>query len=158
VTCTDSGVWASIGFTEKCFALYGGIGTKADWNHEAGIRLILQSIATAAAKYGCSIEPLLSLSIDFYARVFVRIRHSPAEVKKLASKTMIVYNCDEGCSSWVEQRLGKAKECTNKNGNGTFMKFGLTQGPTASPMCDHCGTKMHVRGTLLSPARKKRLK
>lgn len=144
VTCTDSGVWASTGYSEKCFSLYGGVPVKAEWCHEAGLRLILHSVATAAAKYGCSIEPLLSLSIDFYARLFVRVRRSPAEVKKLASTTIIVYNCDEGCGSWTQQTLGKVKENANKSGKGTFLKFGLARAPTTAENCVECGFPMHV--------------
>jgi len=145
VTCTDAGVWASTGYSEKCYSLYGGTPVKGEWCHEAGLRLILHSIASAAGKYGLYIEPLLSLSIDFYARVWVRIRHGPAEVKKLASSTMIVYNCDEGCGSWVTQILGKAREKANKSGSGTFLKFGLARAPTVGENCAECGSVMHVR-------------
>ncbi|KAB8338892.1 hypothetical protein FH972_021834 [Carpinus fangiana] len=80
VTCTDAGVWASNGYPEKAFALYGGTPLKGFHSHEAGLRLILHSIATAAARQGMAIEPLLSLSIDYYARTFVRVRRAPAEV------------------------------------------------------------------------------
>ncbi|EKG20353.1 N2N2-dimethylguanosine tRNA methyltransferase, partial [Macrophomina phaseolina MS6] len=79
VTCTDAGVFASTGYLEKTYSQYGGLPIKGLHSHEGGLRLILHAIATAAAKYGITIEPLLSLSIDFYARVFVRVRKSPAE-------------------------------------------------------------------------------
>jgi len=144
ITCTDAGVWASMGYSEKCFSLYGGMPIKGEWSHEAGLRLILYATATAAGRYGCSIEPLLSLSIDFYARVFVRVRRSPQEVKKLASTSMMVYNCDSGCGSWRTQPLGKRKEEKNKNGNGTYLKFGLAMAPTTSSECPDCGFPMHV--------------
>ena len=144
ITCTDAGVWASTGYSEKCFSLYGGMPIKGEWSHEAGLRLILYATATAAGRYGCSIEPLLSLSIDFYARVFVRVRRSPQEVKKLASTSMMVYNCDSGCGSWRTQPLGKRKEEKNKNGNGTYLKFGLAMAPTSSSECPDCGFPMHV--------------
>jgi len=144
ITCTDAGVWASMGYSEKCFSLYGGMPIKGEWSHESGLRLILYATATAAARYGCSIEPLLSLSIDFYARVFVRVRRSPQEVKKLASTSMMVYNCDSGCGSWRTQSLGKRKEEKNKNGDGTYLKFGLAMAPTTSSECPDCGFPMHV--------------
>lgn len=144
ITCTDAGVWASTGYSEKCFSLYGGSPIKGEWSHEAGIRLILNATATSAAKYGCSIEPLLSLSVDFYARIFVRVRKSPQEVKKLASTSMIVYNCDSGCGSWATQMLGKRKEERNKNGAGTYQKYGLAMGPTSGMDCPECGFAMHV--------------
>ncbi|KAG0136969.1 N2,N2-dimethylguanosine tRNA methyltransferase-domain-containing protein [Tuber indicum] len=150
ITCTDAGVWASVGYSEKCFSLYGGMPIKGEWSHEAGLRLILYATATTAARYGFSIEPLLSLSIDFYARVFVRVRKSPREVKKLASTSMIVYNCDSGCGSWRTQSLGKRKEEKNKNGDGTYLKFGLAMAPTTSSECPDCGFPMHLGGPMWS--------
>ncbi|CAZ83342.1 unnamed protein product [Tuber melanosporum] len=150
ITCTDAGVWASMGYSEKCFSLYGGMPIKGEWSHEAGLRLILYATATTAARYGFSIEPLLSLSIDFYARVFVRVRKSPREVKKLASTSMIVYNCDSGCGSWRTQSLGKRKEEKNKNGDGTYLKFGLAMAPTTSSECPDCGFPMHLGGPMWS--------
>lgn len=148
ITCTDAGVWASIGYSEKCFALYGGIPAKGEWSHEAGIRMILHATTTSAARYGLWIEPLLSLSIDFYARVFVRVRRGPEKVKHLASTTMVVYNCGEGCGSWVTQRLGRMKEEKNKSGNGTFAKFGLSRAPTTDTNCTECGFPMHLAGPM----------
>ena len=145
VTCTDAGVWASTGYSEKCFALYGGMPMKGDASHEAGLRLILYSIATTAAKYGLAIEPLLSLSIDFYARVFVRIKKSPAEVKNLASKSMLVHNCDSGCGAWRVVPLGRAKKEMGRSGE--YVKYGLAQVPDGG-VCEHCGYREHIAGPM----------
>lgn len=113
VTCTDAGVLAGTGYPEKCFSLYGGnnfgntaMGSEA--NHEAGLRLMLGTIASAAARYKKCIEPVLSLSIDYYFRVFVRVTTRPLEVKKLASQTMLAYHC-VGCGYTVDQRLGRVE-------------------------------------------------
>jgi tRNA (guanine26-N2/guanine27-N2)-dimethyltransferase len=144
VTCTDSGVFASGGYPEKTYALYGGLPIKGPYSHEGGLRLILHAIATSAARYGLAIEPLLSLSIDFYVRLFVRVRRSPAEVKFLAGKTMIVYCCDQGCGAWRTQLLARTREMTDKKG-GKYHKHSLAQGPSASEYCECCGFKTHVR-------------
>jgi len=148
VTCTDAGVWASNGYPEKAFSLYGGIPMKGPHSHEGGLRLILHAIATSAARYGLAIEPLLSLSIDFYARVFVRIRKSPADVKFLAGKTMLVYNCDSGCGAWATQLLAKNKLAPNKSGKGTFYKHVFAPAPTTGEYCEHCGAKTHMAGPM----------
>lgn len=148
VTCTDAGVWASNGYPEKAFALYGGTTIKGWHSHEAGLRLILHGIATSAARYGLTIEPLLSLSIDFYARVFVKIRRSPAAVKFAAGKTMIVYNCESGCGAWTTQLLLRNKAHANKKGSGSFYKHQASQGPTADQKCQHCGFKTHLSGPM----------
>ena len=147
VTCTDAGVWASTGYPEKAFSLYGGVSIKGSHSHEGGLRLILNSLAMSAAKYGLSIEPLLSLSIDFYARVFVRVYRSPALVKFTAGNTMLVYNCDAGCGAWSTQPIAATKQRLDKKGN-PFYHFGLAQGPSAGPHCEHCGFKTHLAGPM----------
>lgn len=147
VTCTDAGVFASLGYLEKTYSQYGGLPLKGAHSHEGGLRLILHAIATSAARYGLAIEPLLSLSIDFYARVFVRVHHSPVEVKFLASKTMIVYNCDAGCGAWSIQHIARKREMKAKNGD-TFYKFSPALGPSANTYCEHCGFKTHQAGPM----------
>ena len=65
--------------------------------HEAAIRILLHSIAAHAARYKRIIEPLLSVSMDFYIRVFVRVRTSAAGVKLNPSRLSYVYysaSCD----------------------------------------------------------------
>lgn len=147
VTCTDSGVFASIGYHEKTYSQYGGLPLKGPHAHEGGLRLILHSIATSAARYGLAIEPLLSLSIDYYTRVFVRIHHSHTEVKCLASKTMIVYSCHGGCGAWSTQHLTRIREMGAKNGQ-TFYNFKLAQAPSANTHCEHCGSRTHMAGPM----------
>ncbi|RAL09958.1 tRNA (guanine26-N2)-dimethyltransferase [Aspergillus homomorphus CBS 101889] len=101
----------------------------------------------SAAKYGLAIEPLLSLSIDFYARVFVRVHRSPAQVKFVSGNMMTVFNCDEGCGAWKTQPLTHTKQKLDKQGK-PFTHFGFAQGPTSDSRCEHCGSKMHVGGPL----------
>lgn len=129
VTCTDTSVFNSMGYAEKAFSLYGGLPARGDYCHEVGLRLILNAIATSAARYGIAIEPLVSLSIDYYARVFVRVRKSPADVKFHASKTMIVYACDHGCGAWQSQyHLPILTSRTQRVGVASFSKQRLEYG------------------------------
>lgn len=147
VTCTDAGVWASTGYAEKAFSLYGGSPIKGLHSHEGGLRLILNSLAMSAARYGIAIEPLLSLSIDFYARVFVRVSRSPAQVKFTASNSMLVYNCDSGCGAWTIQPLAASTEKLDRKGNPLY-HYKLALGPTANTYCEHCGFKTHLAGPM----------
>ncbi|EME88527.1 uncharacterized protein MYCFIDRAFT_149170 [Pseudocercospora fijiensis CIRAD86] len=147
VTCTDSGVFASLGYCEKTFALYGGMPIKGSHMHEGGLRLIINSVASAAARHGMAIEPLLSLSIDFYARVFIRVRKSPADVKFLAGKTMLVYACDSGCGAWSTNMIGRNTEQAAKNGT-VWYKHTIAQGPGVDRLCEHCGSKSHIAGPM----------
>lgn len=147
VTCTDAGVFASNGYLEKTYALYGGLPLKGAFSHEGGLRLILHAVATSAAKYGIATEPLLSLSIDFYARLFIRVHKQQKEVKLLAGTTMIVYNCDQGCGAWTTQLLAKNQAKEDKKGD-LFFKHGFAQGPSVGPTCEHCGFKTHLGGPM----------
>ncbi|CAK7236603.1 RNA methyltransferase tRNA(m5U54)methyltransferase [Sporothrix curviconia] len=148
VTCTDAGVWASQGYPEKCFALYGGVPMKGAQSHEAGLRIVLHALASSASRYGLTITPLLSLSIDFYCRVFVTVNRSPASVKFLAGKTMVAYNCDQGCGAWTTQPLLRTHSHPNKKGSGTFFKYTFATGPTTKPRCEHCSSKTHLAGPM----------
>jgi tRNA (guanine26-N2/guanine27-N2)-dimethyltransferase len=143
VTCTDSAIFASHGYLEKTYSQYGGLPLKGEPCHEGGLRLILHAIASSAGRYGMAIEPLLSLSIDYYIRVFVRVRKAPNEVKLLAGKTMIVYHCDNGCGAWSTQYLARNKLVLNKAG-GSFYKHSFAAAPSANELCDHCDRKAHV--------------
>jgi tRNA (guanine26-N2/guanine27-N2)-dimethyltransferase len=147
VTCTDSAIFASHGYLEKTYSQYGGLPLKGEPCHEGGLRLLLHAIASSAARYGMAIEPLLSLSIDYYIRVFVRIRKSPEDVKMLAGKTMVVYHCESGCGAWTTQFLARNKVTTNKNGD-KFYKHGFAAGPSADAHCQHCGFKTHLSGPM----------
>ncbi|KAF2167791.1 hypothetical protein M409DRAFT_65888 [Zasmidium cellare ATCC 36951] len=147
VTCTDSGVFASTGYCEKTYALYGGMPVKGPFMHEGGLRLIINSIASAAARYGLAIEPLLSLNIDFYARVFIRVRKSAADVKFYAGKTMLVYCCDSGCGAWSTNLIGRNSKQTGKGGNEWY-KHSIEQAPKADRLCEHCGNKTHLGGPM----------
>lgn len=107
VTCTDLSVLAGNGYPEKCFALYGGVNMVShDATHESALRLVLNLLNQSAAKYKKHVEPLLSLSIDFYVRVFVKVKTSPIKVKELQSNTMITYHCSQ-CGSFANQKLGR---------------------------------------------------
>ena len=79
VTCTDSPVLSG-NYPEVCFAKYGTMPVKAKFHSEMSLRILLNALETAANRYKRYIVPWLSLSVDFYVRVFVRVFESPAEV------------------------------------------------------------------------------
>ncbi|SCW04241.1 LAFE_0H09186g1_1 [Lachancea fermentati] len=147
VTCTDLSVLAGNGYPEKCFALYGGVNMAGhDATHESALRLVLNLLGQSAAKYKKSIEPLLSLSIDFYVRVFVKVRTNPTEVKNLQHNTMITYMCS-GCGSYHNQDLGRQSERQSKKGN-PYVKYSLAQGPPVDRRCGFCGGAHHITGPM----------
>ncbi|RCK62502.1 tRNA (guanine(26)-N(2))-dimethyltransferase, mitochondrial [Candida viswanathii] len=141
VTCTDAAVLAGSGYPEKCYALYGGNNfgntqINNETNHEAGVRLILNLIASTAAKYKKSVEPVLCLSIDYYFRLFVKVRTSPIAVKNHASETMLVYGCN-GCGDKLFQPLGNRKD----------NKFNYPK-MVGSHSCKYCESSYNVAGPM----------
>ncbi|KAH8927078.1 N2,N2-dimethylguanosine tRNA methyltransferase [Atractiella rhizophila] len=172
VTATDMAVAASTNHHEKCYGNYGGLPTRKEWCHEAAIRMILNTLATSAARYGKTIRPLLSLSIDFYVRVFIRVSPSRQETKELASLTSLVYTCDHCHAHWLqpfgrtslppsEEQGGEAdgegegkkgKKVAKGKGKGGI-KFHIPAGPPVETTrgggkCEECGAGFHVAGPM----------
>ncbi|MCO5549580.1 hypothetical protein L7F22_003052 [Adiantum nelumboides] len=147
VTCTDSAVLAGTSHPEKCFSAYGGVTTKTEYSHEFALRLVLHAIATSAARYGRHIEPLLSLSIDFYVRIFVRVQTRPVEVKRLASKMGAVFTCT-GCQSYSALPFGRHHENNETRSGKVLDKFQPGAGPTIGSSCDQCGSRYHTAGPM----------
>ena len=106
------------------FSNYGGAPVKAEYCHEAvrddrhpstslsalkaylqALRLVLHTLATSAARYGRHIQPLLSLSIDFYVRLFVRVQTSPIDVKRVFRYVIQrTFGCDTSAKADVAAR------------------------------------------------------
>ncbi|KAI0093858.1 tRNA methyltransferase [Irpex rosettiformis] len=147
VTCTDLAVLASTNYSEKCFSNYGGVSVKAEYCHESALRLVLHTVSTSAARYGRYIEPLLSLSIDFYVRLFIRVTSSPIGVKRLASKNSTYYVCTH-CQSFYDQPLGKIATTMNKVGSGTHDTFKTHSGPPVGDRCPECNSHFHIAGPM----------
>lgn len=84
ITCTDLAILAGSSYTEACFAKYGGAAIKADFCHEMALRLVIHALNMSASRYKRHIVPVMSCSIDFYVRIFIRVFTSPKEVKYTA--------------------------------------------------------------------------
>ena len=153
VTCTDLSVLAGNGYPEKCFALYGGVNMVGhESTHESALRLVLNLLSQSAAKYKKTVEPLLSLSIDFYVRVFIKVKTAPIEVKKLQSNTMITYHCSQ-CGSYHNQPLGRITERENKRDpSKTQLKYSVAQGPPVDQKCQFCQGTYHLAGPMYGGA------
>lgn len=103
-TSTDSAVLCG-NFPETALAKYGSSGIKGDACHEMAPRIVLAALERAANRRGKYIEPLLSLHIDFYVRVFVRVYTQPAEVKLAMCKLGLQVQCS-CCPQYHIQPLG----------------------------------------------------
>eukprot|EP00392_Amoebophrya_sp_AT5.2_P013453 g13576.t1 len=130
VTSTDMPILGG-NHPETCFYRYGGTPLKARYVHEMSLRLLLNAITSTAARHQRIVEPLLCASMDFYIRVFVRVRDSPLQAKDLAKNTGIVLQCTQ-CECFHVQPMG-SQEFENKKSNKA------TAAPPAGDAKDPCG-------------------
>ncbi|KAI5080955.1 hypothetical protein GOP47_0004138 [Adiantum capillus-veneris] len=141
-TATDSAVLCGC-YGEVCHSKYGSYSLHGEHSHEMAIRILLSSVESHANRYKRIIVPVLSVWIDFYVRVFVRIYISPKSVKDSPSKLSYIYQC-AGCRSFYLQPVGQAY----RKGNGVSYNAGV--GPTVSLECKECRKHWRMGGPLWS--------
>jgi len=108
--------------------------------HEMALRILLRTIDSHANRYSRYIVPLLSLSIDFYCRVFVRVHFGQAKVKDSAAKLAHVYHC-VGCGTFAFQPLvTKTLSSTGR------LTYSVATGPPVDSRCIHCGGRHAIGG------------
>ncbi len=139
ITCTDMAVLSG-NFPEKCFSLYGTVGLRAKYLHEASLRTLLHSIDSAANRHKRYIVPWLSLSVDFYIRVFVRVFESPQDVKRSLLRRMLVHQSTQ-CESFYLQPMGATK--LTKSGEGEIFTGASAQAPT---VCEETDGPIRIGG------------
>lgn len=147
VTATDMAVLAG-GTPEACYVKYGSIPVRSKACHEMALRILLRSIEATATRYGRYIKPLLSVSADFYIRLFVRLYTSPAACKLSSSRQSMVFQCT-GCDTLTLQPLGSTKPNPTSS-NPNQVKFGTPTGPFVNTNCDHCGHRHHVSSSYMN--------
>ena len=138
VTCTDAAVLCGT-YPEKCAALYGSVPLKARYLHEMALRILLHSIDSTANKYKRYIVPWMSVSVDFYVRVFVRVYVSAAEVKNSCLKRAYVYQSTR-CPSFYLQPLA------SKSPKNTYSSSIIA----APSTCPETGGNMRIGGPIWS--------
>eukprot|EP00736_Rhodelphis_marinus_P005393 Rmarinus@m.9594 len=148
VTCTDMGVLCG-NHGEVTFSKYGTMAQRLRSCHEYALRTLLQSIERVASKYKRYIEPLVSFSIDFYVRVFVRVYSSPQTVKYSPSKLAYVFSCT-GCDNVEFQPVGRILvKDPNKRGRDKFLP---PYGPVVDKNCEECGRRFLLGGPIWNEA------
>jgi tRNA (guanine26-N2/guanine27-N2)-dimethyltransferase len=140
VTATDVSVLCG-NTAETCFTKYGCYSLHKDYCHEQAVRILLACISMHAARHKRVIEPVLALSIDFYVRVFVRVRVSAADSKYAASKLSHVWQ-SSGCDSWWLQPVGVVQE------KDQSVKFQVNRGPAVPQTCSISGGKFSMGGPI----------
>ncbi|XP_037958722.1 probable tRNA (guanine(26)-N(2))-dimethyltransferase [Teleopsis dalmanni] len=147
VTATDMAVLAG-NAPEACFVKYGSAALRMKSCHEMALRILLYSIESHANRYGKYIEPLLSVSVDFYIRIFVRVYTNQYKCKFSMSKHSFIFQCT-GCHTFSLHPLGQTKPNPSKS-NPNQVKFGIPTGPPVNTNCEHCAYRHHIGGPIWS--------
>lgn len=142
VTCTDMAALCA-SYPDACFFKYGAVAVKGEVCHEFAVRIILNSIARAAAKFKRGIQPLLSCSIDFYGRVFVRIRDAPKCLRQTPFSTAMLHRCPD-CHYFAVQPV-----CRDLSKNESSYRIGPAP-LVSSASCPFCSGHMQLAGPFWS--------
>ncbi|XP_072980015.1 tRNA (guanine(26)-N(2))-dimethyltransferase 2-like isoform X3 [Typha angustifolia] len=144
-SATDMAVLAG-GNGGVCFSKYGSYPLKGKYCHEMALRILLACIESHANRYKRYIVPILSIQMDFYVRVFVRIFTSASAMKRSPLKLSYVYQC-VGCDSFYLQNVGRTVSKGHKNNSERYAP-GL--GPAVPQECSDCGKKFNMGGPIWS--------
>ncbi|QHN83762.1 probable tRNA (guanine(26)-N(2))-dimethyltransferase 2 isoform X2 [Arachis ipaensis] len=141
-TATDMAVLCGAN-GEVCYSKYGSYPLRGKYCHEMALRILLASIESHANRYKRYIVPVLSVQMDFYVRVFVRIYTSASAMKNTPLKLSYVYQCT-GCDSFHLQPIGRT---ISKN---TSVRYLPGFGPVVPQECSDCGKKFTMGGPIWS--------
>ncbi|XP_062106450.1 tRNA (guanine(26)-N(2))-dimethyltransferase 2-like [Humulus lupulus] len=162
-TATDMAVLCG-GNGEVCYSKYGSYPLRGKYCHEMALRILLASIESHANRYKRYIVPVLSVQMNFYIRVFVRVYSSASAMKNTPLKLSYVYQCT-GCDSFHLQPLGREITKVNKHSVGETMeeqkmkpnkgknnnsRYLPGYGPVVPQECSDCGKKFNMGGPIWS--------
>ena len=133
ITATDAGVLCGNG-ADTCYTKYGGISLRTPSCHELALRILLQSINSHAIRYSKYVVPLMSLSIDFYFRIFVQVFDSQLKAKESLANLGMVYFCND-CHSFYQQKFGSS---VPTNGNVKFIPSTSQSFSFSLNKCSNC--------------------
>eukprot|EP01125_Pyxidicula_operculata_P003019 TRINITY_DN1311_c0_g1_i1.p1 TRINITY_DN1311_c0_g1~~TRINITY_DN1311_c0_g1_i1.p1 ORF type:complete len:527 (-),score=126.94 TRINITY_DN1311_c0_g1_i1:1305-2885(-) len=141
VTCTDLAVLCG-SHNETCFAKYNAIPVKGRHCHEFALRIVLANIQSHAIRYKRYIQPVVSIYVDFYVRIFVRVFDSAQQTKNAFSRVGMAFQCG-GCNSFWTKPYGVVEK--DAKGNS---KYKMTIGPPVGEKCPYCTSSIKMGGPL----------
>ncbi|KAH8511102.1 hypothetical protein H0E87_008585 [Populus deltoides] len=141
-TATDMAVLCG-GNGEVCYSKYGSYPLRGKYCHEMALRILLASIESHANRYKRYIVPVLSVQMNFYVRVFVRVYTSASAMKNTPLKLSYVYQCI-GCDSYHLQPIGRTMS------KGSSVRHLPGFGPVVPQECSDCGKKYNMGGPIWS--------
>ena len=108
LTCTDMAVLSGA-HIHTCWSSYNTWPIRTGHRktcHEQALRTLLHSVDATAAKYGRSIVPLISVSVDYYIRVFVQVKIDKQLAMESCTKNGMIAMC-KACYAWKVNPFAK---------------------------------------------------
>jgi tRNA (guanine26-N2/guanine27-N2)-dimethyltransferase len=136
VTATDAAVLCGNG-ADACFTKYGTASLRTPNCHEMALRILLHALNSHAIRHSKYIQPLVSLSIDFYFRLFVLVGDGQIKAKESIGNVGSFYVCSE-CHSFYQMNLGKS---VPTNGNVKFVHATTANAGFNLNKCDNCDAR-----------------
>ena len=127
------------GSPDVCFKKYGAVPLKSRFSHEMAIRIVLANLALRAQAYGRFIGPVMSVMIDFYVRVFVKVGTSGAQTQLNATRIGHVWQCPT-CHYFETQPMAYKQPTSNK--------FVVSSGTPVPPNCPFCNSFFKMAGPM----------
>jgi len=140
VTCTDLAVLCG-SHPETCYSKYQAIPLKGEHCHETALRIVINNIQSHAIRYKRYIEPMISIYVDFYVRIFVRVYDSAHYTKEAFSHSGMLYQCG-GCKTFTTEKFGSVEN------EPSGKKYKMKIGPAVSSKCQFCGSAVKMGGPL----------
>lgn len=104
VTATDTGVLCGA-YRQACLRKYLSIPIRGELCHEAGLRILVATIARYAAKYDLGIEVLLAYYRDHYFRVFLRMESGARVADRSLKRLGYLWQDKDGKFEYSEEFL-----------------------------------------------------
>lgn len=108
-----------------CIRKYGCKPIRTIFPYELAVRIVLGSLCIAASRHERSVEPLFSLGVDHYVRIWIRLNRGKEKIKKALREIGYLCYCNS-CFNWIY-----SKDWT-----------------VPDVKCEKCGGKMKVSGPL----------
>lgn len=138
LTCTDMAVLSGSQM-QSCYNYYHSWPVRTGQRktcHEQGLRSLMHAVDSTAAKYGRSIVPLLSVSVDYYVRIFVQVK---------INKNLAALSCTKNGLYSVCKACGNFK-CKRFSKNPTPGKFVSNDAVKLEGNCEICDGNFTVGG------------
>eukprot|EP01032_Pedospumella_encystans_P018788 gene18788-21381_t len=138
LTCTDYATLCGV-HPATSLGRYGTLNFPTGCKAEVALRTLLHAVDSAANRHQRYIVPWLSISIDYYVRVFVRVYKSKLEVKNSLLKRLMLYQAED-CPSFYTHSLGRVRSNPKK------VPKPLVNVLTLPAMCEQTGGNWKMGG------------